>query len=417
MRVTDGSPLDTLMPQKPRILMFGWEFPPFNSGGLGVACLGLTRALARRGADILFVLPKKVPVDPAYMRMLFADEASSITIINIDTLLSPYITEYLYSERRAGVDVPFYADDLYSEVLRYAKRARAVAQKENFDIIYAHDWLAFLAGKEAQDVSGKPFVAHIHATEYDRCGGDNINEKIAHIERLGLSCANHVIAVSNYTKEIVMRKYGISAEKISVVHNGIDAEDFVAPTAEAKTLQALKKNGTKIVLFVGRITYQKGLEYFLEAAQKALAYNDNIVFVIAGSGDMHTYIMEEVARRKLSNKVLFMGFVRGKELQEAYRMADLYIMPSVSEPFGITTLEAMLHNTPVIVSRQSGVAEVAHHVFKVDFWDTDEMANKIVAVVEHDALRNTMREQAYREVQGINWDTAANKCLHIFYQL
>jgi len=402
---------------KPRILMFGWEFPPYNSGGLGVACLGLTRALARAGSEVIFVLPKSVPLSAEYMQILFADTRSKVTMKNIDTILSPYMTEHSYMYERTRIQDRQYGNNLYEEVLRYAQNAKHIAMEEDYDLIYAHDWLSLLAGIAAHDVSGKPMVAHIHATEYDRCGGDNVNPVIAAIEQRGLEAADRIVAVSNYTKEVIVQKYGIDADKIDVVHNGIDAEDFPDATAHTQQLQKLKARGTKIVLFVGRLTVQKGLEYFITAAKKVLEYKENVVFVIAGSGDMQQQVIAQAAALGIADKVLFMGFVRGKELQEAYKMADLYVMPSVSEPFGLTTLESMLHGTPVLVSRQSGVAEVATNTLKVDFWDTEEMANKILAVISYDALQYTLATEGAREVERLNWAAAARKCLYVFKQL
>ncbi len=397
--------------------MFGWEFPPYNSGGLGVACRGLTRALVRNDVEVVFVLPRKIPITPDFMEMLFADKVSSVTIKRIDTLLSAYATSESYKEEYETVESSIYKGTLYEEVLRYAQAAKKIAQEEKFDIIYTHDWLSFRAGIEAKKVNKKPHIAHIHATEFDRCGGDNVNEKIAVIEKEGLEQADCVVAVSNYTKKIIVNKYQISEEKVYVVYNGIDKEDFPTYNAKSKTLRNLKENGTKIVLFVGRLTLQKGLEYFLSAAKKALNVNQNIIFVIAGTGDMENQIIRQVSEMGISDKVLFMGFVRGEELQDVYKVADLYIMPSVSEPFGITALESMLHSTPTMVSKQSGVSEVANHILKVDFWDTTEMANKILAVINHNTLRQELAGNGFREVSNLTWDASAKKCIDVFSKI
>ncbi len=397
--------------------MFGWEFPPYNSGGLGVACRGLTRALVRNDVEIIFVLPKKIPITPDFMDMLFADKVSSVTVKTIDTLLSPYVNATNYTEEYISLESSIYRGTLYEEVLRYAECAKKIAREEKFDIIYTHDWLSFRAGIESKKISNKPHIAHIHATEFDRCGGDNVNKKIAVIEKEGLQTADCVIAVSKYTKDIIVNKYEIPEEKVSVVYNGIDKEDFPEYNTKSERLKNLKDNGTKIILFVGRLTLQKGLDYFLSAAKKSLEYNDNMIFVIAGTGDMENQIIRQVSEMGISDKVLFMGFVRGDELQDAYKMADLYIMPSVSEPFGITALEAMLHSTPVMVSNQSGVSEVATHVLKVNFWDTHEMANKILAVVEHDVLQKQLSENGFREVKNLTWDASAKACIDVFSKI
>lgn len=397
--------------------MFGWEFPPYNSGGLGVACQGLTRALVRNDMEIIFVLPKKISITPDFMKMLFADKASSVIIKNVDTLLSPYMTVTSYEEEYLLLKSGIYRGTLYEEVLRYAEVAKEIARKEKFDIIYTHDWLSFRAGIEAKKVSNKPHIAHIHATEFDRCGGDNVNEKIAIIEKEGLSEADCVVAVSKYTKNIIVNKYEIPEEKVSIVYNGIDGEDFPGFDKKSDKLSKLKENGTKIVLFVGRLTLQKGLDYFLKAAQKSLQYNQNIMFVIAGSGDMERQIIRQVSEMGISDKVLFMGFVRGKDLQDVYKIADLYIMPSVSEPFGITALEAMLHKAPVMVSKQSGVSEVTNHVLKVNFWDVEEMSNKILSVVNNDVLREQLSQNGFKEVKSLTWDASAKQCIEVFSKI
>jgi glycosyltransferase involved in cell wall biosynthesis len=280
--------------------------------------------------------------------------------------------------------------------------------KRTCDVIYT--LLSFGAGLEAKRISGKPLVVHVHATEFDRCGGSNgVNNEVYELERVGMEDADCVIAVSQLTKDTITRYYGIPAEKVIVVHNGID--DLTFPYRETKStrLKALKDRGYKIVLFVGRITLQKGPDYFIRAAKRVLEYNPKIIFLLAGSGDMERQVMNEAAYYKIADKMLFPGFLRGDDLADAYSVADLYIMPSVSEPFGITPLEAMRVGTPVIISKQSGVSEVVEHALKVDYWDIEEMASKILAVVGYPALHQSLRENGLREVEGINWDKAAKK--------
>lgn len=393
--------------------MFGWEFPPHNSGGLGTACFGLTRALAREEIEVLFVLPKRVGVAADHARLIFADDRP-ITIREIASSLTPYVTGSQYEAMLTPEERSLYGPTLLEEVRRYALRAREIAQNEHFDVIHAHDWLSFLAGLEAKKVSGKPLVLHMHATEFDRTGGQGANQDVYDIERFALARADRVVAVSNYTKEKIVAQYGLHPSKVTVIHNGIDEEDYAY---SAPRLEALRAHGTKIVLFTGRLTIQKGPEYFIRAAKRALEFVPNTVFVVAGSGDMEYRLMREAAHLGISDKMLFAGFVRGKELDALYRSADLFIMPSVSEPFGITPLESVINGTPVLISKQSGVAEVLTHALKTDFWDTDEMANKIVATLRHDTLRDTLRDNSQTEVKRLSWREAARKCVDVYHEL
>lgn len=393
-----------------KVLMFGWEFPPHNSGGLGVACLGLTRALAGQGIQISFVLPKKVNVSSDFLKIIFAD-TPNVHIQEVDSPLSPYVTSESYREIRDGHAASIYGRTLFDEVRRYALLARHIAKKEPFDIIHAHDWLSFGAGMEAKRVSGKPLVVHVHATEFDRTGGNNVNQHVYDIERKGMETADAIIAVSNFTKNIITERYGINSAKVSVVHNGIDSFEYKNLPSE---LQMIKQDGTQIVLFVGRITLQKGPDYFIHTAKKVLHYYPKTLFVVVGSGDMQTQLMQEAAYLGISDKVLFTGFLRGDELNKLYQAADLCVFPSVSEPFGITALESLLNGTPVLVSKQSGVTEVISNALKVDFWDTDEMTNKIIAVLEYEPLKACLREYGGREVRKVDWGHSAKKCVDIY---
>lgn len=401
--------------------MFGWEFPPFNSGGLGVACLGLTRAMAEIGYDVAFVMPKKLHVDSPYARFVFADEATGggITEHSMDIFLSPYITSKQYlRERRHLMESAIYGTDLFSEVMRYAAKGAAIAEQEPFDIIYAHDWLSFAPAIEAKRVSGKPLIVHVHATEYDRCGGaQGVNPYVFGVEKDGMEAADVVIAVSGLTRDIIIHQYGIAPEKVRVVYNGID--EITAPTGGTglMRLRALKAAGSKIVLFLGRITLQKGPDYFLRAAARVLAHDRKVVFVVAGSGDMEDSAMRLAAELGIADRVLFTGFLTGADKHEMYESADLFIMPSVSEPFGIAPLEAMRAGTPVLISKQSGVSEVVHHALKADFWDVDEMANMILSVVAHPELSETMTGHATDEVNGLTWQRAATSVDSIIQEL
>ena len=395
------------------VLMFGWEFPPYNSGGLGTACLGLTKALSNAGTNVLFVLPKKVGVSSNYMKMLFADR-DNVEFKNIETLLYPYITSEGYTEMRKieGGGGPF-GRSLYEEVKRYGLLARQIAKKESFDVIHAHDWLSFPAGVEAKRVSGKPLVLHVHATEFDRTGGQGANQLVYDIERESMQEADKIVTVSNFTKEKIINSYGISENKIEVVHNGIDFEDWDA-TGLTVDLQGIKDKGDKIATFVGRITIQKGPEYFLYAAKKVLEYINNVYFVFSGSGDMENQMIRLAVDLGISDKVLFAGFLRGDDLKALYQAADLYVMPSVSEPFGLIPVECMASGVPVIISNQTGVSEVLTHGLKVDFWDTDEMANKMISILGHESLAKTLSENGREQARQINWGKAAKKCINIY---
>jgi len=394
--------------------MFGWEFPPYNSGGLGVACLGLTRALSARGAEITFVMPKTLDLKSPWARIIFADGKSVLTR-SVNTILSPYLTSrsYAYARKRvagAGGDSDIYGHDLMSEVMRYAAMGGEIAKEEEFDVIYAHDWLSFGAGIEAKRVSGKPLVAHVHATEFDRCGGPlGVNHDVYEIEKAGMEAADVVIAVSQLTKNIIVNNYGIPEGKVRVVYNGIDAT--TAPTGGngLPRLRALKASGNALVLFLGRVTLQKGPDYFIRAAKRVLEHNPKVMFILSGSGDMDQKVMELAASLGIADHVIFTGFLKGPESAEVYAAADLFVMPSVSEPFGITPLEAMRLGTPVLISKQSGVSEIVKNALKADFWDVDEMANQILAVVGFPGLRQTLSTNGTQEAETITWAEAAQK--------
>ena len=408
-----------------KILMFGWELPPFNSGGLGTACYGLTRALSQCiNLSVTFVLPWRVDVSADFMRIIYASDAVGIKI-NEGDMLYRYAGAYTSSETivpsmpaldagRSSRGLPP-GMSLHEAVRWYAQAARVIAQKEDFDIIHAHDWLSFLAGVEAKKVSGKPLVLHMHATEFDRAGGQGANEAVYMIEKSAMEYADEVVAVSFFTKEKIVKHYGIDPKKISVVHNGVSVEDFemVAPT-----LVSMKEGaGQKIVLYVGRITIQKGPEYFVRAAKRVLEHQPNTLFIVAGSGDMYGQMIEEAAHLGLGDKMIFTGFLRGDDLAALFQSADVYVMPSVSEPFGITPLEAIVNGAPVIVSKQSGVSEVLSHALKVDFWDVDEMANKIIGVLQNDSLHKVMRKESKKEVRAVNWERAAKKLAGIYERI
>ncbi len=393
--------------------MFGWEFPPHNSGGLGTACLGITRALAKRGIKVYFVLPKRVSVTSDSAEIIFAD-VPNVSINRLDSLVYPYITSDSYEAELKKVGSGLYGLGLVDEVKLYGLRAAELAKNFDFDVIHAHDWLSFSAGLAAKKVSGKPLLAHVHATEFDRTGGNGINQEVYRLEKEGMEKADKVLAISHLTKKIIIDHYGIPAKKISVVHNGIEAEEF-EPLPEV--LADLKAIGKKIVLFVGRITLQKGPDYFINVAKRICELRDDIIFVVAGSGDMERQIIRQVAALGISDRVIFAGFLRGQELTRLYRAADLYVLPSVSEPFGLTPLESLCNGTPVLVSKQSGVAEVLNHALKVDFWDVDEMANKIIAVVDHPSLKQTLSQCGQAEAKNLSWHRSVDGYLKLYQAL
>ena len=363
-----------------RVLMLGWEFPPHNSGGLGVACEGLAQALSK-SIDVTFVLPKKLDLSYDTLKILFAN-IPNIKIRNVDTALTPYVTSASYAKYRARFGSLMYGGDLFEEVLRYADAVARIAADEVFDVIHAHDWLSFLAGVEAKRVSGKPLVLHVHASGFELAGGNDVDSRVYSIEKEAMEIADTIITVSGLTKNIVVDRYGIAPTKVHVVHNGIDASKYEEGTGNISHL-LIKRSGQKMVLYVGRLSMHKGPDYFLEAAQKVLKYYKDVFFVIAGSGDMEWQLIRQATQMGIADKVFFAGFARGDELNTLYRSADLFILPSVSEPFGLTPLESLMNGTPVLISKQSGVSEVLRHALKVDFWDTDEMANKIISVLKN----------------------------------
>jgi len=303
-----------------------------------------------------------------------------------------------------------YGGDMYREIRRYATMAMELARSEEFDVVHAHDWMTYPAGVAVAAMSGKPLVVHVHSTEFDR-SGEHVNQVVYDIEREGMERADKVITVSHFTRSIVVSRYGLSPEKVEVVYNGVERNGHWSVGSTS-----IRRN-EKLVLFLGRITMQKGPEYFLHAAKKVLGVVDNVKFVMAGSGDLMYQSIELAAQLGIGQKVLFTGFLRGDDVRRIYQMADLYVMPSVSEPFGIAPLEALDNDVPVIISKQSGVSEVLKHALKVDFWDVNEMANKIVAVLRYPPLQMTLRNHGNFEVRKLRWKDAARRCVDVYEQL
>ncbi|USN94695.1 MAG: glycosyltransferase family 4 protein [Candidatus Nomurabacteria bacterium] len=386
-----------------KVLMFGWEFPPFNSGGLGVACEAIVKGLLSEGKEVTFVLPKKTDLSyDGKTKIVFADD-DNLHLRPIGSPLTPYIMSGL------GNAGKFFGFSLAEEVIAYAKNAAKVASSLEFDIIHAHDWLSFGAGLMAREVSGKPMIAHIHSTEYDRNAGQGINEFIYKLEKEGLEKADYIIAVSNFTKNIVVEKYGIDENKISVVHNGGDPVYREESGSSYDRFQELKSQGYKIVLYNGRITIQKGPDYFVKAAKRVLEKYPKTLFFVSGSGDMMGEIMNLAATLGIAENISFLGFTRGEDLKSLYKSADLFVMPSVSEPFGIVPLESLHEGTPVLISHQSGVSEVLSHALKTDFWDIDDMASKIIAALHYPALSQQLSREGKSEAMSVTWQKASKK--------
>lgn len=399
--------------------MLGWEFPPFNAGGLGTACYGLTKALSSLNVEITFVIPK-APCDFShdFLRIINADiEYKHLTNLYwVKSNLVPYHETYdprkkVFKHKNRNLDkFKLYGENTFQEVEFFAKRVLEIPNLNEYDVIHGHDWMTYPAAISLKTKTGKPLILHIHATEFDR-GIIGINQKVYEIEKQGFENADLIVAVSNFTKKTVVEKYGISPEKIRVVHNGVLFEK-IKEDYDVKIFP-----GDKVVLFLGRITIQKGPLYFIEAAKLVAEQIENVKFVVTGEGDLLPEMIEKSAEYGLSDKIVFTGFLRGKELKRMYRLADVYVMPSVSEPFGITPLESMSLGTPVIISKQSGVSEVIRNCLKVDFWDVRKLANHIVSVLRYNELRDCLKEHGYEEVSNINWDKSAEKMLNIYHEV
>ena len=400
--------------------MYGWEFPPHFSGGLGIACHGLAESLAEKGVDVRFVLPRKMPVAQTKATVLYADEANPLTAQEADIFSSGYMTEDRLRFLKGQYPSLQYGPSLYDEVLRYAALSPLVALQNMPDVIHAHDWLCYPAGIAAKRATGAPLVVHVHATEIDRTGRFDISNPITDIERRGFHEADRICAVSNYTKNIIVEHYGVDPNKIEVVYNGVDQQGVSILNQEEKEavdISKLKDAGWKIVLFVGRLTMQKGPDYFLEAAKKVLEHQPKTLFVISGSGDMAQQIIDRAAYLGISDKVVFAGFKKAKELGWLYTASDLFVLPSISEPFGLVPLESLLNGTPVLISKQSGVAEVLKNALKTDFWDIDDMANKILSALTYESLRVTLEQEGGREARGQVWSKVADRCIMVYKSL
>jgi glycosyltransferase involved in cell wall biosynthesis len=369
--------------------------------------------MTSQGVQVKFVLPRKMVLVDDWMEFHFADRCKMDMRI-VRSLLSPYLTPTEYLRNRMLAGQRGFSTDLMGEVLRYARLAGKVADEVSHELIHVHDWMTYLAGIEARKRSSKPLVMHVHSTEYDRSGG-SLNPSVHEVEQHSFPKADQVIAVSQYTKNILTRKYGVKASMIDVVHNGVhqpgeaDYHDM-----NHNQMLELKNMGYKIVLYTGRFTMHKGLDYLLKAMKIVIKYHPKAVLVLVGSGEKEYELIEMAANLGLSNHVVFAGWMRGQQLAQMYHSADVYVQPSVSEPFGISPLEALTYNTPVIVSKQSGVSEGLRNALKVDFWDVDDLAEKIIAALGYDSLHHTLQEEGYHEVQKFSWGAAAQKCLEVY---
>lgn len=424
-----------------KVLMFGWEFPPHISGGLGTACYGLTKGLAEfEDVNVIFVVPKAYgDEDQSSMTLLGANEVpvsrkeiqfsnlqSKIDYYEVESGMIPYVdpeefwklttktvsekTRYVETNSEGKINFSGkYDQNLLQEIYKYSVVAEVIARENEFDVIHAHDWLAYPAGIAAKRVSGKPLVIHVHATDFDRSGG-SVNPQVYAMEKEGMDAADKIIAVSNLTRNIVIEKYNIDPKKVTTVYNAVE------PLSQEEKIKLKKGVDEKIVTFLGRITMQKGPEYFVEAANLVLKRMSNVRFVMAGSGDMLNAMVKRAAELKISDRFHFTGFLKGDDVFDMFRMSDVFVMPSVSEPFGIVPLEAMQSNVPVIISHQSGVSEILKYAIKIDYWDTYAMADAIYGLINYPALHTMFKEHGKAEVDSLLWKNSAKEVRDIYLE-
>jgi glycosyltransferase involved in cell wall biosynthesis len=415
-----------------KALMFGWEFPPHILGGLGTASYGLTKGMAMQpDMDITFVIPKPWgDEDQSFLKIIGACNTPvawrEVYWDYVSERLSKYMDPQEYYNLRDHIYADFnylhtndlgciefsgrYPDNLLEEINNYSIVAGVIARTHDYDIIHSHDWLTYPAGIHAKNVLGKPLVIHVHATDFDRSRG-NVNPQVYQMEKNGMDFADHIICVSDLTRRTVIEKYHQDPDKVTTVHNAVEplSADIVAIEAE--------KGRDKVVTFLGRITMQKGPEYFVEAAARVLERAEHIRFVMAGSGDMMERMIYLVAEKGISDKFHFTGFLKGKQVYEMLKRSDVYVMPSVSEPFGISPLEAMQCSIPTIISKQSGCAEILDRAVKVDYWDVEGMADAIYSICTYDAMSEFLGREGKEEVDNIKWEYAGLKVRNIYNQL
>ena len=390
--------------------MLGWELPPHNSGGLGIACYQLCKSLSKKDLDIEFVVPYRADHGIDFMNITAAQPQGVSEVIRSGIAYDSY--KYVLND---GSEEHI---DIYGQVQLYEHAVAKLVETTEFDIVHAHDWLTFRAALRAKEAKGCPIILHVHSVESDRAGSRQGNPLVHEIENLTMHAADRIIAVSEHTKRVIHRDYQIPLDKIEVVHNSIDPGDITPLDLNNsyRYLEAMKAVGYRVVANVGRLTVQKGLPNLLRAAQEVIKRNPKTLFLIVGSGEQYYELLTLAAELGIGQNVIFTDFQRGKRLRDAYAVADLFVMPSVSEPFGLTPLEAISYGTPALVTHQSGVSEILTNCLKVDFWDIDEMANQITAVVQNDALRDTLHENAYREYEQMSWDKASNKIENLYKQ-
>ncbi len=390
--------------------MLGWELPPHNSGGLGVACYHLAKSLAKKGVDIEFILP--YTADHSEIDFMKINAAHPQ---DVEAVLKAGIAYDSFKYVKKDGEVQWI--DLFGQSALYEEAVGRIAELAEFDVIHAHDWLTCRAGLRAKMLTGKPLIVHVHSIEADRAGKEGAgNPLVREIEGLAFMLADQVIAVNQHTKDAIVREYGIPEDKIAVVHNSID-EAALVPQAGVNDyvyLEKMKAKGYRVVASVGRLTIQKGLVNLLRAFAKVVQYAPKTMLLVVGSGDQYYELIRTAAELGIGDKVLFADFQRGKRYRDAFSVADIFVMPSISEPFGITALESIGYGTPTLMSKQSGAAEVIRNALKVDFWDIDEMANKITAVVQNDSLRDELHAQSYREWERLSWDDSADKILPLY---
>lgn len=387
-----------------KVLMLGWELPPYNSGGLGVACYQLCQSLSKKAIDIEFILPYTADFAAIdFMKVRPAHPQGVEAIMRSGVAYDSY--RYVFAD---GHEELF---TIFDQQKAYETAVGQLVPSLDFDVVHAHDWLTFRAALRAKQQSGKPLIVHVHSIESDRAGREGGgNPLVREIESLGMLLADRVIAVSQWTKDAIVREYDIPADKIDVLHNSIDPSWYQALDTDSahRYLSAMKAQGYRVVVNVGRLTIQKGLPNLLRAAKEVVQRAPKTLFLIVGSGEQYTELIELAAELGISKNVIFTDFQRGKNLRDSFAVGDLFVLPSVSEPFGLTPFEAAIYGTPSLVSKQSGIAEVFQNCLKVDFWDINEMANQIVAVVREDALRDELQANATREYQRLSWEGAAD---------
>jgi glycogen(starch) synthase len=396
-----------------KILMLGWELPPHNSGGLGVACYHMSKALALQGADIDFVVPYKAShPDASFMRIHAATPLSPLERYGLGT----YDSNMLLERELTAADASN-LKDMRGVQKRYIQFVENLVEDMQPDAIHAHDWLTMEAGMRAKQLTNAPLIIHVHATEFDRSGEHSGNPIVHEIEQQALLMADRIIAVSNITKNIIVHRYGIPADKVEVIHNAIDIDSFGYHNYDFDTyryLEALKSEGYTVVATVTRFTIQKGLTHFLKAAARASEKYSKLVFLLAGDGELRNELMQLSADLGIADKVFFTGFVRGKQWRDAYSVADIFVMSSVSEPFGLTALEAAHHDAALIISKQSGVGEVLQSIMRYDFWDTDKLADQIVGVAASQSLSSELRQNIKHEYARISWHDVARRCIQLY---